>query len=217
MLLILFSSFSFSYLEPEYNGFGKSFKKAIKKVTKPVTKPVEKVTKKVVKETGKFIEKKSTSTSTNPIKISSLIKKINQQEYNSKDPISLASQISSKFGIDLNQINNFLKSSKFTTTSKKSFNKFQMDILNDKRYRTAKYLSNLISSKSNSDGSITIKIQEAVSTCQIFAEIVEKTKKKQLGGISSSSKSSSKWRPLINTELNQIFNTVQQNIQQMKK
>jgi len=205
-MFLVFAILSLSTYEE--NGWGKKLKKAVKKVTKPVTK----ATKKIVKETGRFVEKTKTSETTKPIQISALDKKTDQSNYATSDPVSLASQIAAKHKIDPAQLRTQLSSAKYARTTKKIFNRFEMDILSDKRWRTAKYIAGLVATTSNPDGTVSIKVNEAVSTCKVFAEIIHKKTKKRLGGASSSSKSSSVWRPLISSELSKVFSTVETNI-----
>ena len=205
-MFLFYTSFIFSYYS---NGLGKSFKKTVKHVTKPV----EKVTKKVVTETTHFIDHKSTSTQNKPLEFSSFSKSNKDDSFLYNQQSNFLDELYNLYGVDKNQLNSFLNIAKFSTQSKKLLNNFKMDILSDPRWRTAKLNSYLFSSNKNMDGSISIKVKSITSSCNILVQIVEETKSKQLGGLASHSKSSHIWRPLIESELNQVFNTVKDKIQ----
>lgn len=226
MLVVLFAAIACAtypdYYNEDYyvqNGLGKKIKKAAKKVTHAVTKPVKKVAHVVThtvssttRSISRFVHHSSSSAWANPVKINEVSKNGRNANYEG-DVYNIANRIAADFGIDAGSVVNFLNTAQNVVRlggkSKRIFSNFAMNILGDKRYRTARVKAGVLTAY-QTDSGIGCSVGYVEGNANIFADTTRKSSSSTLGFGHSSS--SSDWRPLEPAELNDIYSTLESEI-----
>lgn len=211
-MLVFFIALSVSnvYTAEENKHFGKKLRKighSISHAVHSVVKPVEKTVKHVTKEVKRFIHHSKDSEWANPIRIDSI--DVNNQENTQEMPKEqISSYLQKTFEIPVDQVQDFISDLEGVDNLNHRLALFAMDINNnDKRYRSGKAGVYDINAKWN-DGQVVLSVNSKIANASIFADTTKKTKTEDFGGLSSHTSTKSVWRPLTSSELDEVYQTL---------